>query len=117
MKKRKKHPPTIPARRRTDADRAAAIAGSGRNDSRGKWNPEFFAKKTNPGPNTGIFARVCLRNKKGDVFLCWRDGKRVRNFYVGRRKQKPPTRDRAAAPDQVTSTAAGAIEQRRGKSA
>jgi len=36
-------------------------------------------------------ARAHLRNKRGYVYLCWREGKRVRNFYLGKSPQKSPT--------------------------
>jgi len=117
MKKRKKHPPIIPPRRRTDRDRAAAIAGDPKNDSRGRWKPEFFALRSMPGPYGRIYARVHLRNKHGDMYLCWNDGGKIRTFYVGRRKQKPPTPGRAAAPDQAAAGALEAIDRRRGKKA
>jgi hypothetical protein len=40
---------------------------------------------------TGRFAEAHLRNKKGYVYLCWRDGDRVRNFYLGKAPRKSPT--------------------------
>jgi hypothetical protein len=40
---------------------------------------------------SGRFAEAHLRNKKGYVYLCWRDGDRVRNFYLGKAPRKSPT--------------------------
>jgi hypothetical protein len=32
-----------------------------------------------------------LRNKRGYIYLCWREGKRVRNFYLGKAPRSCPT--------------------------
>jgi hypothetical protein len=37
------------------------------------------------------FKRAHLRNKRGYVYLCWREGDRVRNFYLGKAPRKSPT--------------------------
>ncbi len=93
MKRAKKRPPTKSGDRRGSRS-AGKSADSDRNpESRGKLNPEIFVLRSMPGPYGQIYARAHLRNKKGDVFLCWRDKNRTRNFYLGRRKQKPPTID------------------------
>ncbi len=35
--------------------------------------------------------RAHLRNKKGYVYLRWREGKRVRTFYLGKAPRTSPT--------------------------
>ncbi len=35
--------------------------------------------------------RAHLRNKGGYVYLCWREGERVRNYYLGKAPRKSPT--------------------------
>lgn len=42
-------------------------------------------------------AHAHLRNKRGYVYLCWREGDRVRNFYLGKAPRKSPTADLAGA--------------------
>jgi len=42
-------------------------------------------------------ARAHLRNKRGYVYLCWREGKRIRNLYLGKAPRKSPTRPPAPA--------------------
>jgi hypothetical protein len=37
------------------------------------------------------YARAHLRNRKGYVYLTWRDGQRVRSFYLGKAPRKCPT--------------------------
>lgn len=46
----------------------------------------------------GAYSHAHLRNKKGYVYLCWRDGDRVRNFYLGKAPRKSPTPADPAAP-------------------
>jgi len=38
-----------------------------------------------------MYARAHLRNKRGYVYLCWREGERVRNYYLGKAPRKSPT--------------------------
>lgn len=38
-------------------------------------------------------SRAHLRNKRGYVYLCWREGKRVRTFYLGKAPRPSPTPD------------------------
>jgi len=37
------------------------------------------------------FIKAHLRNKLGYVYLCWRSGKRVRTFYLGKAPRSSPT--------------------------
>lgn len=87
----KKHPPTKRKNRSSADSGASRDREGGRKESRVKLNPEIFVMRVHRGRYDKLYARAHLRNKKGDVFLCWKDGNRVRNFYLGRRKQKPPT--------------------------
>jgi hypothetical protein len=43
-------------------------------------------------------SRAHLRNKRGYVYLAWRDGDRVRNFYLGKAPRKSPTAADPRAP-------------------
>src|SRR5258707_414077 len=99
MKKRKKRTPTKPPRSRRSHSAGKTAVSDRRSQSRGKPTPKFFAERTEPGPYGRLYARVHLRNKRGDVYLVWKDGNKVRSFYVGRRKYYLPTVARPAAPD------------------
>jgi hypothetical protein len=80
--------------------------------------PEIFVKCVDrEHPWRDPYARAHLRNRKGYVYLTWRDGQRVRSFYLGKAPRKYPT----AGPELRTS-AAGAgelvrISARRAKNA
>lgn len=37
-------------------------------------------------------ARAHLRNKRGYVYLCWREGLWVKNFYLGKAPRSSPTK-------------------------
>lgn len=50
------------------------------------------------GPNTVAFHKAHLRNKKGYIYLCWRAGKHVHTFYLGKAPQSSPTPSAAIAP-------------------
>lgn len=43
------------------------------------------------------YKRAHLRNKRGYVYLCWREGVRVRNFYLGKAPRKSPTLEGSGA--------------------
>jgi hypothetical protein len=43
------------------------------------------------------YSRAHLRNKRGYVYLCWRDGEKVKNYYLGKAPRKSPTPAIAAA--------------------
>lgn len=59
--------------------------------------------------NEGRYARAHLRNKRGYVYLCWREGERVKNYYLGKAPRKCPTDPpRAAAPRSRRRQVAGA---------
>jgi hypothetical protein len=49
------------------------------------------------------FRQAHLRNKRGYVYLCWREGKRVRNFYLGKARKPSPTRSADLDPPAPTS--------------
>ena len=63
--------------------------------------PEIFVK-TADLPCGDNFSRAHLRNKGGYIYLCWQDGERVRNYYLGQSGQNFPAGDRAAAPDHAS---------------
>jgi hypothetical protein len=53
--------------------------------------PSIFVAKNCGGPGQ-LYARAHLRNKRGYVYLTWRDGDRVRAYYLGKTPRKSPTR-------------------------
>lgn len=65
--------------------------------------PEIFVKSVQHDTWHAPFCRAHLRNKKGYIYLQWRDGERVRSLYLGKAPRKCPT-DR----DQVQLAGAGA---------
>lgn len=46
-----------------------------------------------------------LRHKRGYVYLAWREGKRVRTFYLGKAPRSCPTGHQDQADELTTSTA------------
>lgn len=42
-------------------------------------------------PRVTDFKHAHLRNRKGYVYLSWRDGEKVRTFYLGKAPRKSPT--------------------------
>lgn len=60
--------------------------------------PRIYVEVTNNGGyGMNAHARAHLRNKRGYVYLCWREGDRVRNYYLGKAPRKSPTPDLAGA--------------------
>jgi hypothetical protein len=54
--------------------------------------PEIFVKCVDrDAPWRDPYARAHLRNRNGYVYLTWRDGQRVRSFYLGKAPRKCPT--------------------------
>jgi hypothetical protein len=61
-----------------------------------RLNPKIFIRleresRTPYFERGSIFVAAHLRNKKGYVYLCWREGTRVRNLYLGKAPRKSPT--------------------------
>ena len=52
--------------------------------------PRIFVK-TYEGPYHGRMREAHLRNKRGYVYLCWRENGTVRNFYLGKAPRSCPT--------------------------
>jgi hypothetical protein len=71
-------------------------------------NPEIYVHGEGAF-GTVEFRRAHLRNKRGYVYLCWRDGDRVRNFYLGKAPRKSPTDVRSSSSPAATSTRPAAI--------
>jgi hypothetical protein len=42
--------------------------------------------------NFAHFAKAHLRNKRGYVYLCWRKGRKILTFYLGKQPRSYPTR-------------------------
>jgi hypothetical protein len=55
--------------------------------------PEIFVKRDEPDGNGRWLARARLRVKDGEVFLCWMEGRKNKQFYLGRRDRSfaPPS--------------------------
>ena len=91
--------------------------GSGRSLAKRRSSiPEIFvrcADRSHPWRNP--YARAHLRNKRGYVYLSWRDGGQVRTFYLGRAPRKCPTS--AAGPGELETLPAAPASSiaRRGK--
>ena len=52
--------------------------------------PEIYVR-AGEGQWSGRYHRAHLRNRRGYLELCWRDGERVRSFYLGKAAKKFPT--------------------------
>ena len=61
------------------------------------------------------YARAHLRNRNGYVYLTWRDGQRVRSFYLGKAPRKCPTLEPAASIAGAGSSSSSRIRPRRAK--
>jgi len=78
--------------------------------------PEIFVKEEQGSGFRPIgFARAHLRNRNGYVYLTWRDGTRVRSFYLGKTSRKCPTPAAAPGPPATSAPAIGRIPPRRAK--
>jgi hypothetical protein len=86
---------------------SAAIAG----ERRGKTPPPEIYVKVRNGYWRSNYARAHLRNHRGYMELCWRDGKRIRTLHLGKVRKNSPT---AAAPGPARRRPAPA-PARRGK--
>ena len=55
--------------------------------------PEIYVRyEDERRPWRDKYKRAHLRNKAGYVYLCWREGSKVRTFYLGKAPRKSPTR-------------------------
>ena len=90
--------------------RSAAIAGSR------AITPEIFVKAIDrEHPWRDPYARAHLRNRKGYVYLTWRDGAKVRTFYLGKAPRKCPTPGPPAIGGAGDLVRSSRISPRRGK--
>jgi hypothetical protein len=105
--------PTKPSDRKTSANGISKKQSSGRKKSRTSQPvPEIYVRIIGPGMYP-VMARAYLRNNKGYLLLQWRDGERVRSYYLGKARKSSPTAA-APTPDQVrTSSPAPAARARR----
>lgn len=53
--------------------------------------PAIFVRVEGKSWYKSTYARAHLRNKKGYVYLVWRDGDRVRELYLGKAPRSSPT--------------------------
>jgi len=58
------------------------------------------------------YARAHLRNRNGYVYLTWRDGERVRSFYLGKAPRKCPTPEVEASTSRSPAPASCRISPR-----
>lgn len=60
-------------------------------ESRVNPPPEIYVRVEGRASWKSSYARAHLRNRKGYVYLSWRDGDRVRELYLGKAPRKSPT--------------------------
>ena|SRR5579859_893258 len=78
--------------------------------------PEIFVRVPQASDwHPYAYARAHLRNRKGYVYLTWREGQRIRTFYLGKAPRKSPTVDRAGSDGAGAAAAPPAPNLRRGK--
>lgn len=70
MKKGKKNTPTTPS------------------DRKSTLHPQVFVLREGPVSIGQAFARAHFRVKRGQLFLCWKDGRKVKNHYLSPRAKK-----------------------------
>src|SRR5882762_4955874 len=93
-------------RRRSKVTKSAVTNPKRPIGQRRAYPPEIFVKCVDrEKPWRDPYARAHLRNKHGYVYLTWRDGQRVRTFYLGKAPRKSPTAP-ARAPDQAAAAPA-----------
>lgn len=83
-----------PTRRRRSgkpAKRRGARKKSAIEESRVNPPPEIYVRLVERESWRHSYARAHLRNRKGYVYLSWRDGERVRELYLGKAPRKYPT--------------------------
>lgn len=83
-----------PTKRRR-APRRQKTAGDGRQatiaERRVNPPPQIYVRVEGSHSWRESYARAHLRIRKGYVYLAWRDGGRVREFYIGKAPRKSPT--------------------------
>lgn len=72
--------------KRPGARKKRAIA-----ESRVNHPPQIYVLLEGRASWKASYARAHLRNRKGYVYLSWRDGERVRELYLGKAPRKYPT--------------------------
>ena len=82
-------------RRKTDSPTRAQENSSRKKEPRGPRRskpapPAIFIESSVNGYRHHM-SRAHLRNKRGYVYLCWREGNRVHNFYLGKAPRSSPT--------------------------
>lgn len=77
--------PMPPAKRKSTRKKSAIV------ESRVKPPPEIYVRVEGRESWRLCYARAHLRNRKGYVYLSWRDGERVRELYLGKAPRKSPT--------------------------
>jgi hypothetical protein len=82
----------------TNYDRGRRSASGGKNgrlrspiSSRTNRPPAIFVRVEGKYTWSTKYASAHLRNRKGYVYLTWRDGDKVRSFYLGKAPRKSPT--------------------------
>ncbi len=76
--------------------------------------PEIYVR-SGEGQWSGRYHRAHLRNRRGYLELCWRDGERVRTFYLGKAAKKFPTPATSGPGELVHQVLKPAAAARRGK--
>jgi hypothetical protein len=90
-------------------------AGAVRRKSRTRVAPPEIFVESRADELTPRYARAHLRNRRGYVYLSWREGDRVRSFYLGKAPRKSPTRSGDQVPAVAGAGASSGIPSRRAK--
>lgn len=91
-----------PAKRRGAVDNRSIVK------SRVRPAPEIYVRVEGRAYWKPKYARAHLRNKKGYVYLVWRDGERIRELYLGKAPRCSPT---GSAGNQARQAPAGELLQ------
>lgn len=83
--------PTRLRRSGKPAKRKSTRRKSAIEESRVNPPPEIYVRVVEGASWRHSYARAHLRNRKGYVYLSWRDGERVRELYLGKAPRKSPT--------------------------
>lgn len=74
--------------------------------------PEIFVRCDANPYGYRHFARCHLRNRKGYVYLCWRDGDKFRTHYLGKAPRKSPTPEDLAGASSGPAAAGADVDVR-----
>jgi len=107
--------PTKPGDRKRRRKAAAPRGGLPSGRSRAKPTaPELYVRDASL-PFSRRYCQAHLRNRGGYLYLAWRAGEKVRNYYLGKAPRNSPTARGAVAAQVPTSAPAARDLARRAK--